>query len=403
MDVNFFLKQRTAFIRTFYDDGIASFREIQRKIDSHARPFDHPLYSEDAEPPFLAEWIDAETGVEVLSQACVSLLSDTLKLYFNTLQRRVIGFSFDRQEKALAKKGFVPAYRAALGEIFQTDWADCPARLDIIEQVVLARNLSQHGAHLTSFQLSHDAKALRDHPQPLFANDAEWRSWLENGGGENTFLMPSVKITREALFTAVDEVERLADWIDGQMGKVDEWRRRQPVEDGAEQEVFGLLSAARSALELCKPALVLFEERRPEVIDQGDRRGLVIDGRRLERTTGGPLSDRGLIGAQAFLSNLVVVENCVSKIAGMRGLPAHITTNAERSLKAIKKVVDRQVRNTSEHIDERVATRADQGLISSSIFEPDLLCSTRADGTIGAVSITSTTLDTVAQALDLVV
>jgi hypothetical protein len=64
--------------------------------------------------------------------------------------------------------------------------------------------------------------------------------------------------------------------------------------------------------------------------------------------------------------------------------------------------VDRQVRNTVEHIDDRVVSRADQSLISSSIFEPDLLCSTRADGSVGAVSISQSTLDTVAAALDAV-
>jgi hypothetical protein len=404
VDVNFFLKQRTAFIRAFYDEGVAPFLETQRRIDQGEPPFDEPPYSEDPEPPYLAEWIDAATGVDVLSQACVSLLSDTLKLYFNTLQQRTIGFSFDKGEKAVLKKGFVAAYKAALGQVYGTDWSDCPARFDVIEQVVLARNLSQHGSQLTSFHLSHDAKTLRDYSQPLFASPAEWKAWVENGGGEASFLMPAVKITREALFEAIDEIEGLADWLDTHAGGIDAWRQSQAGETpDSEAEVFGLLSAARSALDLRGQALALFEERRPEVIDQGDAKGLVIDGRRLERSTNGPLSARGLIGAQAFLANLVVVENCITKLAGLRGLPPHIKANAGRSLKAIKAVVDRQVRNTAEHIDDRVVARADQSLISSSIFEPDLLCSTRADGAIGAVAISQATLDTVAMALDTVV
>lgn len=398
MDVNFFLKQRTTFIRGFFDAAIAGFRDTQRRIDESEPPFDDPPYSEDAEPAFLSEWIDAATGAELVAQACVSLLSDTLKLYFNTLQKEM-RFVFDKQEKALAKKSFVRAYRAALGEILETDWSDCPIRFDLIEQVVLARNLSQHGTSLTSFSATYDLHTLRQYPEPLFASEVEWRAWLESGGGEATFLMPAVHITRETLFAAIDEIEGLGNWIDDRLDKAEARRRRQ-VLPAPEPEVYGLLAAARSALDLCRDALALFEERRSEIIDQGGEQGLVIGGRRLERSTGGPLTARGLLGAQAFLSNLVVVENCVTKLSGLPGLPPDLKSKAFAALKAIKKVVDRQVRNTVEHIDDRVVGRADHGLISSSIFEPDLLCSTRLDGSVGAVAINQTTLDAVADALD---
>ena len=85
--------------------------------------------------------MEAETGAEVLGQSCVSLLSDTLKLYFETLRKRVIGYAFDNKLEAIqSKQGFVAANKVALGEILKTDWADCPICFDVIEQVVLARN-----------------------------------------------------------------------------------------------------------------------------------------------------------------------------------------------------------------------------------------------------------------------
>lgn len=398
MDVNFFLKQRTAFIRGYFDAGIEGFQETQRRIDQLEPPFDNPPYSEDGEPPFLTEWLDAATRAELVGQACVSLLSDTLKLYFNTLQKE-IRFVLDKREKALAKKSFVRAYQAALGEILETDWSDCPVQFDVIEQVILARNLSQHSSDLTSFRITHDARSLRQHPEPLFASKAEYKTWVDSGGAEFSFLMPAVHVTREALFAAIEEIDQLGDWIDGRMDKAFAWRRKQ-VSPDPEAEVYGLSAAARSALDLCKDALSLFEERRPEIIDQGDTPGLVIDGRRLERSSNGPLTARGLLGAQAFLSNLVVVENCVAKLSTLPGLTLEVKNRASAALKAIKKVVDRQVRNTTEHIDDRVISRADQGLISSSIFEPDLLCSTRLDGSVGAVSISQATLDAVGSALD---
>jgi hypothetical protein len=402
VDVNFFLKERTRFVRGFYDQGVAPFHDIQHRIETKAPPFDNPPYSEDGEPAFLTQWLDAETGADLLGQTCVSLLSDTLKLYFNTLQSE-IGFAFEQGGKALMKRGFVAAYREALGEVFETDWSDCPVRFAVIEQVVLARNLSQHGGHLTSFHRSHDARTLRQHPQPFFASPEEARTW-QDSGGQNSFLTPSVKITRDRLFEAIEEVEQLGDWLDARLVKVHEWRRRtREPEPVPEAEVFGLLAAGRAALDLCRPALDLFEARRPDVIHQGDDRGFVIDGRRLERSLGGPLAAQGLIGAQAFVANLVVVENCLVKLASLRGVPPHIKTKAEQAVKAIKAVVDRQVRNTAEHIDDRVVRRADQGLIASSIFEPDLLCSTRVDGTVGAVSISRQTLEVAVAAFESVV
>jgi hypothetical protein len=127
VDSNFFLKQRTAFIRGFFDGGVGGFAEIQRKVDLAEPPFDNPPFSEDGEPAFLTEWIDAATSAELIGQACISLLSDTLKLYFNTMQKE-IGFVFDKREAALAKKT-----RADQGlvssSIFEPDLL-CSTRLD---------------------------------------------------------------------------------------------------------------------------------------------------------------------------------------------------------------------------------------------------------------------------------
>lgn len=83
-------------------------------IEEARPPFDRPPYSEDGEPPHLEEWLDADAALEMLGMACLSMLSDTLKLYFKTLQERVIGFSFDGPKTAF-RDGFVPAYFSAVG------------------------------------------------------------------------------------------------------------------------------------------------------------------------------------------------------------------------------------------------------------------------------------------------
>lgn len=222
MDVAYFLKRRTAFLRSFYDDAIQPFHERQRRIDAEEPPYDNPPYSEEDEPTYLEDWMDAAASIDLLGVTCVSILSDSLKIYFEDL-RREIGFSFV-EEKNVFREGFVAAYRGVLGAIFTTDWTDCSVRFDVIEQVVLARNRAQHADDLGSFMLAHDPKTLRRHTKPFFADQAEIEDWLGRGGTPESFLRPTIEVKREALFSALDEVNSLADWIDAHMHAAWAWR-----------------------------------------------------------------------------------------------------------------------------------------------------------------------------------
>jgi hypothetical protein len=230
MDASYFLKRRTKFIRYLYTESTRPFGEIQQRIDNSLPPYDDPPYSEDPEPSFLEDWMDAATARDVQAMACISLLSDTLKLYFETLRSRVIGFSFNESTKHVFRDGFVPAYRAVLGEILETDWRDCPADLALIEQVVLARNCGQHGGSLMSLDVTHDAKTLTKHPRPFFVSEGEYQTWIASGGRPDSGLTPSIEVTADTLFSAIDEVEKLADWIDSRLDRAWAWRERAGAE-----------------------------------------------------------------------------------------------------------------------------------------------------------------------------
>lgn len=99
MDAGYFLKKRTNFIRFYYDGCISSFERIKLQIENAEPPFDEPPYSEeeDDEPAFLSEWMDAGSALEIAGLSAVSLLSDSLKLYFRTLQDRVICFTISTE------------------------------------------------------------------------------------------------------------------------------------------------------------------------------------------------------------------------------------------------------------------------------------------------------------------
>lgn len=47
MDVLFFFKERTRFIRQFYDSAAAPFIQTMKAIENEEPPFDNPPYSEE--------------------------------------------------------------------------------------------------------------------------------------------------------------------------------------------------------------------------------------------------------------------------------------------------------------------------------------------------------------------
>ncbi|OAO02230.1 hypothetical protein A8B75_12345 [Sphingomonadales bacterium EhC05] len=222
MDASYFLNQRTKFIRYFYDESIKPFLEIKKLIEDEKAPFNSPPYSEDPEPAYLDEWLEADSAVEIVGLSCVSMLSESLKLYFSAMQNDVIRFAFSPNERNLFKElGFVGAYRAAFGDILDTDWKDCTVDFAVIEQVILARNRAQHGSDLTSMRPQHDKHTMEKHPRPIFAE----KSAISGSGITHPwFNGPPVKVSRDALLNAIEEIESLAEYIEGRFDKVAEWR-----------------------------------------------------------------------------------------------------------------------------------------------------------------------------------
>ena len=144
MEVLYFLKERTKFIRNFYDTACLPFRETIRKIEATEEPFKLP-YSEDGEPPFLTEWLEADTALDALGRSCVSMLSESLKLYFKTWETQLwVERPCEKCFKKFFGDGFLAGYRACFGEALKVNWDECPADFSILEQVTLARNSDQH-------------------------------------------------------------------------------------------------------------------------------------------------------------------------------------------------------------------------------------------------------------------
>ncbi len=159
MDVLYFLRKRTRFIREFYDESARSFLERKRLIEAGEEPFAAPAAYEDDEPPFLDEWAQADEALDVLGQLCISLLAASLKLY---LRRWVIQHDLTppvETKGVFRKKGWLNGYRQWFVEQ-GIDWANGPTTLPLLEELALTRNRVEHPEDIWTFRVTqseHDA------------------------------------------------------------------------------------------------------------------------------------------------------------------------------------------------------------------------------------------------------
>jgi len=142
MDVRYFLSRRLDFIRQFYEMSSAPFIERKRLIEAEEEPF-VPPYSEDPEPAYLEEWLEAEESLQVLGRTCISMLAAVFHLYFKTWERQ-IGVPVDASLKGDFKNGWFNGYKAYFARHFRIRFEDGPFRLGVLEEIVLVRNRAQH-------------------------------------------------------------------------------------------------------------------------------------------------------------------------------------------------------------------------------------------------------------------
>ena len=216
MDLLFFFKERTSFIQRYYKAAETPFRETMRRIEVSEAPFE-TTWNEDGEPPFLGEWVEARDSLGVLGLSCVSMLSASLKLYFSDWERELRIEWAPGERRRLFKSGILLGFRSCFERVTTVSWEACPADLDLVEQVVLARNRDQHPDSITSMSARYNDHFLDKHPSPFFVDDAERVLFADLELGDIPWLKPKLHVSREALYNAIDESRRLAEWIEDQL------------------------------------------------------------------------------------------------------------------------------------------------------------------------------------------
>jgi hypothetical protein len=215
MDILFFLQQRTSFISNFYVTAVTPFESIIDKIQAGVEPY-VPPYSEDPEPAFMEEWVAAGTAVQVLGRTCISMLAAALKLYFTTWDKQLPMSGTAHPLGGNLVQGYLERFSHHHG----IDSTTCPANLGVLEQVVLARNRTEHPVDITSLRVDHDKRTLGKYPSPFFMHEDE-ASFLADPSNPGQFIFdPTLHVSRKMLFEAIAEAEKLAAWLDPVLTRV---------------------------------------------------------------------------------------------------------------------------------------------------------------------------------------
>ncbi|PIX87147.1 MAG: hypothetical protein COZ31_11935 [Nitrospirae bacterium CG_4_10_14_3_um_filter_44_29] len=213
MDVRYFLSRRLDFIRQFYEMSSAPFIERKRLIEAEEEPF-VPPYSEDPEPAYLEEWLEAEESLQVLGRTCISMLAAVFHLYFKTWERQ-IGVPVDASLKGDFKNGWFNGYKAYFARHFRIRFEDGPFRLGVLEEIVLVRNRAQHPESITMDSTHFSESDLEKLPHPFFIDEKDAALFSEIEEGERSWLMaPPIRVTAEKLSAALSEVDSFAEWLE---------------------------------------------------------------------------------------------------------------------------------------------------------------------------------------------
>ena len=152
-----------------YRQASACFTETKRKIENSEGEFDYSGWdpdSYDGEPPFLTEWQEADEALNLLGQACLSLVQSALKEYLD-------GCLFVTRAGKPQRKGnesWFDAYQRFFNEQFGIDWTASPVHVPLIEEINLARNDAQHTGREFGMTRYQDARHQERFPKGIFAD-----------------------------------------------------------------------------------------------------------------------------------------------------------------------------------------------------------------------------------------
>ena len=199
------LHDKLRFVSWFFGLTTAPFVGIKRKIEAGDHPYkSSAMPSDSSDPPFAAEWLDADQAIRVQGQLCLSLLQRSLLEYLDETVK------LSSSQAPNKKNNWFENYkRWFLG--VGVEWTASGADLLLIEEMTVARNRIQHGSRGDSHGLikTQDEDYRSRFPKALFQSDLEARMFRNFGPK-----LRSIELTKEKLNRAIEEIMLFANFIE---------------------------------------------------------------------------------------------------------------------------------------------------------------------------------------------
>jgi len=227
MDLGHFLNQRLDFVEYFHTTTTASFEEILRTIEAGEPPYvdeRDPEYAN--EPPFIEEWQRADAAMTITGATCLDLLQSTFHSYLDEYMDQIGNKHVIPQLKTLGQKGWFGNYRTFFEKYLQIQWEASGADLNLLEQVILARNDFTHNTDLLSLNSYQTAFHSEKYPDSAFA-DLRWKKmpFLRD---RTPLIVPS-----ETLKRSIQELRKLCGYLEPERYKLlERWRAKNKAEAG---------------------------------------------------------------------------------------------------------------------------------------------------------------------------
>jgi hypothetical protein len=196
VDLMWFLRDKLGFIQRLYDSASKPFISKMRRIDDHEPPFDayDCLDKESDEPPFLTEWIEASEANDILGNVCVCLVQTAMKQFFEAF------FQETGRKPPTGRGSWFERYRAFFLNEYGIDWSKGPVKLEVLEDLSLARNDIQHGGTLMTKTTIQNPDYARRFPNSLFT--------------EMFVIRPKIAVNRDSLMAAIQAVEEFCSYLE---------------------------------------------------------------------------------------------------------------------------------------------------------------------------------------------
>lgn len=222
MDVFGFFKLRIEFVKQLHEKSCEPFERIKQQIENGVAPFEPP-YSEDEEPPFLGEWIEADESIQVIGYSNLSILTSSFQLYFKTWEGE-LGSPAMPSFKTHFGKGWLNGYRKYFSDILGLNFEDAPVKMIRLEEIIRARNLIQHPNDISSNRVMYSKKYLEVIKQPYLCSESD-RNIAENHDLGCGGYLSGLHVTPDKFIAALSDVMSFADWLDEKIHHEMKWYR----------------------------------------------------------------------------------------------------------------------------------------------------------------------------------